>query len=399
MSNEITLRLGEHESLETNQITPEQAQLLAQKFGRYLTVQPTWGGGCVLRAHQYVGVIALDGLRILIRPKVPLDNLFYMLTYAYELPQFRQEEADLAVAEDLFEFIVDIFVQQVDKLIRKGIHRAYVDREENDRFLRGRLLVAEHLRHNHIVQDQFYQQRNEYTEDVLENQILRHTLWLLSRQHYRQETLRHRVRRTHSAFATVLPVAVTPGDCDRVHYTRLNERYRSRINLARLLLQHLSLEGQEGSQRFFAFLFDMNQVFELFVAQYLKERLASHPSLSVDIQPTIWLDTHQKERGRPDLILRHNRQRILVMDTKYKKFSNAPASDDIYQMVTYCHTMMLQHSLLIYADDNPPNYRSEYRGIFLDARSLPLDGELSLLRQHSEELATHLIENAVSSLL
>jgi 5-methylcytosine-specific restriction enzyme subunit McrC len=289
--SEETLSLCEYETLETDRLTRSHAQLLADKFGRYLTVQPNWGGGYTLRAGHHVGVIALDGLRILIQPKVPLDNLFFMLTYAYDLPEFRREQTDLVVAADLFEFIVDIFVRQVDSLIRHGIHRAYVDREENDCFLRGRLLVAEHLRRNRILQDQVYQQRNDYTEDVLENQILRHALALLSRQRYSEESLRPRLRRAHSAFAAVQPVAITPGDCDRVHYTRLNERYRSRVNLARLLIQHLSLEGQAGDQRFFAFLFDMNQVFELFVAQSLKESFAADPNFSLDIQPTIWLDT------------------------------------------------------------------------------------------------------------
>jgi 5-methylcytosine-specific restriction enzyme subunit McrC len=390
MREDLTLCVREYETLETDKLTRSQAQLLADKFGRYLTVQPSWGGGYTLRAEHYVGVIALDGLRILIQPKVPLDNLFFMLTYAYDLPEFRREETDLTIAADLFEFIVDIFARQIDELIRRGIHRAYVDREENDRFLRGRLLVAEHLRHNRILQDQIYQQRNDYTEDVLENQILRHTLALLSRQHYREESLRPRLRRAHSAFATVQPVAISPGDCDRVHYSRLNERYRSRVNLARLLLQHLSLEGQAGDQRFFAFLFDMNQIFELYVARYLKESFAAHPTLDIEIQPTIWLDTTQKERARPDLILRRNCQRVLIMDTKYKRFDGAPAADDIHQMIAYCHSMNVARSLLIYADPHPPDYRRDFHGIHLHVLSLPLHGELSLLRQHSQEMFSQL---------
>lgn len=388
--DEIVLRLGEYESLQTDQLTPEQAQLLAERFGRYLTVQPAWGGGWSLQAQQYVGVMALDDVRILVRPKVPLDNLFYMLTYAYDLPQFRGEETDLDVAEDLFEFIVEIFVRQVEALVRRGIHRAYVDREENDRYLRGRLLVGEHVRRNLLLQDQVYQRRNEYTEDVLENQILRHTLWLLSRQGYRQGNLRNRVRRALSAFSTIRPVTIQPGDCDGVHYNRLNERYRSRINLARLLLQHLSLEGRAGSHRFFAFLFDMNQVFELFVAHYLKRAFATHPTLAVEIQPTIWLDSDNKEKGRPDLILRHNRQRILVLDTKYKTFDGSPSEGDRNQMVTYCHTMAIERSLLIYADAASVRYHREFRGIHLQATSLPLDGTLAVLRQRGHRFTNQL---------
>lgn len=390
MSEEITLRLHEYDSITTQVVTPGQAHLLAEHFKRYLSVRPAWNGGYELRAQQYVGVIALDGVRILIRPKMPLDNLFYMLTYAYDLPQFREEQTDLAAAEDLFEFVVDIFVRQVDALVRRGIHRAYVDREENGRYLRGRLLMAQHLHSNQLLQNRIYQQRNEYTEDVLENQILRHTLARLTRQNYRQSHLRQRLRRTLLAFAGVEPAPIRPSDCLGVHYNRLNERYRSRINLAHLLLQHLSLEGRAGKHRFFAFLFDMNQVFELFVAHYLRERFAAHPSLSVEIQPTIWLDMDQKERGRPDLILRRGRQRVLIMDTKYKTFDGMPAEADRNQMVTYCHTMELPHSLLIYADAAPVRYRSEFRGIFLDARSLPLDGDLHTLRQRSRAFVTHL---------
>jgi hypothetical protein len=162
------------------------------------------------------------------------------------------------------------------------------------------------------------------------------------------------------------------------------------IHLARLLIQHLSLEGQAGDQRFFAFLFDMNQIFELYVARYLKESFAADPVLSLEIQPTIWLDTTQKERGRPDLVLRSNRQRALIMDTKYKRFDGAPAADDIHQMIAYCHSLNVARSLLIYADPRPPDYRRDFHGIHLHVLSLPLDGAISLLRQRSQNLVDQL---------
>ncbi len=394
MSMQITLRLREYQTVITEAISAEQAELLKKQFSRHLSVQPAWGGGYEIRAQQYVGVIALDGLRIHIQPKVPLDNLFYMLTYAYNLPDFRKERADVAVADDLFEFMVDIFVRQVDALVRQGIHHAYVDREENERYLRGRLLMAQQIQHNLILQDRLYQQRNEYTDNVMENQILQHTLALLSRQHYRQPSLRQRIRRTSAAFVGIEPRFIRPFDCTRVHYNRLNERYRSRINLAHLLLQHLSLEGAAGNQRFFAFLFDMNQLFELFVAHYLKEHFDAHPSLTLEIQPNIWLDTDRKETGRPDLILRQQGQPLLILDTKYKTFADSPTPDDRNQMVTYCHTMHLARSLLIYADAAPVHYAREFRGIFLTATSLPLDGSLENLRQRCQIFAQGLADHS-----
>ena len=102
------IRLKEHESCQTQRLSKANIDVLSAHFGKYLAVNPTWEPGvCELKARQYVGTIVLDEIRIVIEPKVPLDNLFYMLTFTYDLPQFRQKEAPLSKSEDLFEFVVD----------------------------------------------------------------------------------------------------------------------------------------------------------------------------------------------------------------------------------------------------------------------------------------------------
>ena len=125
---------------------PRAGKALRERFGHYLTISRAWEPGAwEITARQYVGVIALDDLRVIIEPKVSMQNLFYMLTYAYDLPEFRRGAAELAAGDDLFEFIVVIFLRQVEQLVRRGIYRAYITHEGNDPFLRGRLLLAEHL--------------------------------------------------------------------------------------------------------------------------------------------------------------------------------------------------------------------------------------------------------------
>jgi 5-methylcytosine-specific restriction enzyme subunit McrC len=386
----LVLELDEFTSIPCPPLSQAQLGLLRDRFGQFLDVSRQWDGTVELTAKHYVGVIALDGLRIHIHPKVPLDNLFYMLTYAYDLPEFRAEDAELSTADDLFDFIVEIFVGQVNRLLRRGIHRAYVDREENERYLRGRLLMAQHLRHNIIVVDRIYQSRNDYTADVLENQILQQTLSLLSRQSYVNQTLRSQVRQTFGAFDLVQPRTVQVSDCDLIHFTRLNERYRSPINLARLLLQHLSLEGRHGEHHFHAFLFDMNQLFEKFVARYLQRAFEGMPFLQLEVQPTMWLDSERQEKGRPDLWLRNGRGIHLILDTKYKHFGGTPQEADRNQMVTYCHALNAERGMLIYASPDSVVYRADIRGIGIYAASLPLDGS----RQHLQASCDRLVASA-----
>src|SRR5690606_19871942 len=155
------------------------------------------------------------------------------------------------------------------------------------------------LHENAVHLDRFAQSLNEFTADVLENRILHYTLWQLSRLGAPlDQGVRRELRRTLSAFAHTSLTPATAANCRSVVYTRLNAAYRPTINLAQLLLQHLSLEGRGGGHSFAAYLFNMNAVFELFVARYLAEAMPELDArIEVEIQPSIWLDEAQKERG------------------------------------------------------------------------------------------------------
>ena len=372
-----TLYLREYESCLCAALTQEQADALHPQYDRYLTVQRGWQPGTwELTARHYVGTIVLSDLRVIIESKVSLQNLFYMLTYAHNLADFRPDVDPLAASDDLFEFIVIIFLREVERLVQRGIYRAYITEEDNHPFLRGRLVLADHLQRNALHVQRFYQRTSEFTADVLENRILRYTLGLLSRLEYRERDLRQQIRRVASAFAEVSLTPIAPADCDRVVYTRLNAAYRTRINLARLLIQHLSLEGRAGSTEFATYLLDMNKVFELFVARFLASHFASHPSIQVEIQPDIWLDVDRQEKGIPDIVLRRDGYPVLVLDTKYKAFHGRPDEADRNQMVTYCHTLGLPRGILIYANDLPVVHQAEFKGIVLSAQALALHGSL-----------------------
>jgi len=388
-----TLYLREYESCLCATLSDEQTNALHLQYDRYLTIQRGWQPGTwELTARHYVGAIVLSDLRVIIESKVSLQNLFYMLTYAHDLADFRREAVQLAAGDDLFEFIVVIFLRQVEQLVQRGIYRAYITEEDNHPFLRGRLVLADHLQRNALHVQRFYQRTSEFTADVLENRILRYTLGLLSRLEYRERDLRQQIRRVASAFAEVSLTPIAPADCDRVVYTRLNAAYRTRINLARLLIQHLSLEGRAGSTEFASYLLDMNKVFELFVARFLAGHFASHPSIQVEIQPDIWLDTDRREKGIPDIVLRRDGYPYLVLDTKYKTFRGKPEDADRNQMVTYCFTLGLPRGVLIYADDHAIDYRADFKGIILNAQALALHGSLDAFRERCQQFALQFAE-------
>jgi 5-methylcytosine-specific restriction enzyme subunit McrC len=379
-------------------LSPWGGEQIAPRARRALSVGPSFQPGALwVTAGHYIGVIALGDLRIIIRPKVSIHNLFYMLECAYDLPEFLRQSVSLAEADDLFEFIVRKFLDQIESLVQRGIYRTYVTHDENQPFLRGRLLLADHLHRNVPVAVRFAQRISEYTGDVLENRILKYTLWLLSRLDFCRLDLRLRIRRLASAFAEVSLTPVSPLDCDQVKYTRLNERYRNRINLARLIIRNLSLEGRTGSTRFASYLFDMSDVFELFVARFLKRHFATDPAIRVESQQGIWLDEDKKEEGIPDIVLGRDDGDALVLDTKYKVFDKKPEEHDRDQVLVYCLTQGWKQAVLVYPNDADIQYQRKIKGVRLSAMALSLHGSLTEFKDRCRDFASGFAENVFAN--
>lgn len=396
LSESLIIHISENGIYENAPLTPEQAAALKNHFAKYVSVTKRFtGDGFDLSASGYVGTLVLDDLHIHIVPKVPVNNLFHMLAYAYDLPRFQSSPTLIQESDDLFEIVAQAFVRQVDDLVRQGIHRGYVDEEEDRRFLRGRLLLGPHLRRNVVHASRFYVRTNEFSADLLENRILKATLGRLSSFRFRTSHLNQQIRRTWSAFSEVSSVDIAAPDCDDVLYNRLNARYRSPLNLARLLLQHVSLEHHSGQNLFAAFVLPMYEVFERFVAGYLDEAFDSHPHITVSSQERIWFDNEKSLRGKPDIVVRQHNKPFLVLDTKYKIYGDKPKPDDLYQMVTYGQYYRINRAVLAYPTDyKVDETKTLVWGMTVHTLSLSLAGSLDAFKRNCRLFAERVAQDA-----
>jgi len=396
------IRVPEYQLLAGQPLPRQTAQVLRDRFDKYVTVTPSFEvpGTFDLQAGDWVGQIVVSETCIVIEPKTPVNNLFYMLTYAYKLPRFQREPFPFRVSEDLLEMVVLIFARQVENLVRKGIYRSYVAREENLPILRGRLLLDKQVRRNPAQLHRFFTRRDEFTADVLENRLLKVVIFLLSRLEYHQPDMRRRLRRLLRAFDEVSLQPIVRDDFDRVLYGRLNQHYETVHNLARLLWEHLSLESYEGEHAFVSYLLHMWQVFEVFVAEYLSEFFSGVPGVDVAPQQNIWLDVEQRVKGVPDIVIKVNDRPALVLDTKYKLIRTKPSEDDFYQMIAYCHRLGLRSGILVYPGGVPPD-KFVFNDITVEVRSLDLTGDLPTFRSRchafAEELHRVVINRSVAT--
>ncbi len=118
------------------------------------------------------GSIAVANLRILIRPKIPLTNLFLLLVTGLPPKAWRRESVDYETNPDLVRAIVTFYARTLESTLARGLLRSYWPEQQRLVALRGRIDIA----------GQFQQaglrlpvacRYDEYTPDVFENRYLK----------------------------------------------------------------------------------------------------------------------------------------------------------------------------------------------------------------------------------
>ena len=326
----------------------------------------SWGDDSA-RTTQWVGVIQVPGLQVEVLPKVDdaqedqvRSNLLYMLAIAGQVPVRDRDVARLASRKaPLSETLAAIFADRLHRELLLGPERAYIRREENLRRFKGKLLIAQQTLRNAAHRERFFCRFDEFSEDTLMNRIFRAACRVLldsTRTPLTQDRLRHCLL----LLDDVEDVFVHDQLFDQITISRQNERFADVLHFCRLILQERSPTVRAGSERSFSLMFDMNRVFEDFVAAFLKKQVI--PQLDgYRLYPQaknqrLHLMT-SKGRGvlplRPDLLIRASDDRLFVLDTKWKQLSGEGArggvgTDDLYQLYAYTRRYKCRRSVLLY---------------------------------------------------
>jgi 5-methylcytosine-specific restriction enzyme subunit McrC len=312
-----------------------------------------------VRFHSYVGVIQLPGLLLEILPKTDKVGppnatrwrqvLLQMLRVSGQLPMAAPTIAALAQRPlALLEVYIRLFVEQAETLLRQGLVKQYRVTEGNKRALKGRLLFSQQLTHNLVHQERFYTQHQVYDQENELNSLLAMGLRVAS-QVTRVASLAARI---HALLLHWPEVKEVPIPLIRPQLMRKTERYGPALDLALLLLRHLSPDLSKGEKEAAALLFDMNRLFEVYVARQLRVAAAdSGAEVHIQNREIFWNDTSI----RPDLVVQfHNPTRRIILDTKWKlPGQGSPSAADLQQVYAYCHIWKAAHGLLLYP--NPDN--------------------------------------------
>ena len=336
----------------------------------------------------HVGIIRFADFQLNILPKiigeedsVCLENLMFMLRYTNELEIHPLETAKITSTRQPFlEILITHYANILLNALSRHIPHKYETFEDNLSTIKGKICFPQHFKQNAANSAKIYCQFDEFTPNNLLNQTLlfvTHALYTLTQI----QGTRHKLATIKAIYEDVDLRVVSYNQTKKIILNRNQTIFKDPLALARLFLQHSSISLHNYTFSNLAILFDMNKLFEEFVATALTKVFPGQVVAQREqtIVENIGGFPNTKYTIRPDILFRED----TIIDTKYKILNlpeNKPSEADIYQMLAYARFYKRPNVILCY-----PTFRQNYpktvilkdQAIYLNLITLNIHQKLS----------------------
>lgn len=322
----------------------------------------------------YVGYIQspYNDEQIQILPKIELVGsqiekskkiLKNMLSEVYDIRPKEISEADLEQTDlPLHEWIIQRFLEELEQLLHHGLKRDYELVQDEQPYLKGRLLVQQQINHGVGKDHLFAIEYDEFLFNGIENRLIKtaliYALEMTRNDHsivigYDFAELMHEIPTCHDPVESL----------GQWRESKLFSQYEDIKPWCELLLLNISPSFQNGERRGMSLLFSMPQLFEKYVAKKLQTQLK--PGHRLQIQPSRQTLVSHTPKNRalqnwfalePDLAVYKGRDCQVILDTKWKFIHLEKANSiekygisqaDMYQMHAYGNKYLGQKGQLV----------------------------------------------------
>lgn len=276
----------------------------------------------------------------------------------------------------LLEVFILMFLNELESLIKKGLKSDYIIQEENRKFLKGKLLFNENLKYNFAHKERFFTSSDEFSQNIAPNRIIKSTLEVLSKQNLSSKTA-SKLTQIRFIVADIPPSRKITKDFNQCQNMRSFKHYMLLLQWCEIFLKCKSFSAYSGDSKAFALLFDMNKLFESFVASEIKKWCNSKDFRKKNSQyqefmnnifgesQNISIKTQEKSKFlarennsdifclNPDIVGYQDSMSHFIADTKWKILNTQErnykiSQGDIYQMFAYLAKYQCNQGFLIY---------------------------------------------------
>jgi len=324
---------------------------------------------------------------------IPIKNLYYMLSYAF---QILNEQGYKKLATEEFDNAGDlcaaILIRGISNQLKRGLGREYISETETIAAIRGKIEINESIKNQTMIRNQMTCTYDEFSVDSALNRIIKSTVMLLIKSDISKQRKKE-LRKLMVFFADVSLVDVYAINWS-VNYDRNNQTYRLLITICHLVVKGLIQTKSDGSVKMMDFLDEqrMCHLYEKFILEYYKKHY--YPQITASASQIAWalddgigtmLPTMQS-----DIMLcqkKGDNNKTLIIDAKYYAHTTQVQydihtlhSNNLYQIFTYVKNKATKGGevagMLLYAKTDEeiyPNNEYQMSGNTITVRTLDLN--------------------------
>lgn len=317
-----------------------------------------------VKFKEYVGVLQIGNLTIEVLPKADNneDNnrwrnlLIGMLRAVGTFNIFAPSSASLKVkTNSILDLYYEMFIEQIEYLINKGLIKKYRKKESNQTALKGSLKFNKHIKENLVHKERFYVKHTTYDQTHLIHQILFKTILLLLRINT-NIVINSRIANLLLNFPEMKDLDVTESVFSKIHHNRKTEDYKKALEISKLILLNYHPDLKHGNENLLALMFDMNLLWEMFIYVSLRKFKTDGAQVKAQTSKYFWKpDSGYAVGMRPDLLIIMSNDNY-VLDTKWKNlYGKNPSPEDLRQLYVYHEYYQARKVALIYPGNQAIN--------------------------------------------
>lgn len=321
----------------------------------------------LLKTGNLMGFIGIGGTQLKITSRFSSDDksdyfLHYMLQKVFSINLFDWEHS--TSNDGQLDLLIFAFPLLLKKALAQGIFRQYQTFNRNDANVKGVIDVSRHIRQNIPFGGKIAYKSRERSFDNPLTELIRHTIEYIRTKTFAKDILandpetkicvqeiteatkNYDIHNREKVIAQNLKPIIHP------YYTA----YKPLQKLCLSILRHKKIGYGNSKNKAYGILFDGAWLWEEYLAKILKEQGFEHPKNKTHSGGIQMFKNKNLDEG-----IDKNFRRIYpdfykpgtcILDAKYKQLDNGLFREDLYQVVTYMHTMAVKQGGFIFPSKN-----------------------------------------------
>lgn len=322
-----------------------------------------------------------------------------MLSYAYKtLSLSEYKKMGTEKFENVEELYAKILSIGIPVLIRGGLSKEYKSFQETSNVVKGKIDINLTIKKNTLINKKIIINHEEFSENILLNQIIKATLNFLSRSSKISRKMRKIFLGFLPYFTEVSNIELNLNIWKKVTYNRQNIRYQFILDICRYLYEQLLIDESTKSKVMTDIQDEqkLSSLYEKFIYAFFKRDTnysVSRPQIRWNVDDD-FIDA--LPIMQTDIVLQRN-EKTLIIDTKFysenmvSRFEGGTAkqnSNNLYQIFSYINNWEkksgeIVSGMLLYAKTRSliqPNHDYNIKGNKIFIRSLDLQQEFEEIK-------------------